>query len=851
MLPIHDALPALKAALAEGAAAVLVAPPGAGKTTVTPLALMDEPWAEGGKILVLEPRRLAARAAAERMASTLGERAGETVGYRVRMQAKVSARTRVEIVTEGVFTRMILADPALEGVAAVLFDEFHERSLDADLGLALALQAQALLRPDLRILVMSATLDAAPVARLMGEAPIVESHGRQYPIETRYLGRNPALSMDEQVARAVMKALAEEGGGVLVFLPGQGEIRRVERLISERLRDPAVDVDPLYGALDFAEQARAIAPAPPGRRKVVLATSIAETSLTIEGVRVVVDGGLSRAPRFDPSSSLVRLETIRVSRAEADQRRGRAGRTAPGVCYRLWDEAETRALIPFSRPEILETDLSGLALDLARWGAKDPAELAFLDPPPAGAFQEARALLSRLEALDGKGELTAHGRALAELPLPPRLAHMLVKGAEAGEGERAAQIAVLLTERGLGGPDVDLRHRLEALGRDRSPRARDSRVLAERWARSAGSALGSSPSGGSTREAGEGGGGPQAGAREPPSRPSGGLPPEGEDLVSDALLLAEAYPERIAKARGKPGEFLLASGRGAFLEPTEALARETWLAVGELGGGAARDRILLAAPLDEAALRAEFADRIETEEVIETEAGGRLRAKRRLRLGALTIEERLLPGLPQGAMARALLGQVRAQGLAKLPWGPAAEGLRARIAFLRALEPDGWPDLSDEALLASAEDWLLPLLEGRSALKDVDPQALSGALDALVGWEAMRRLDREAPERWATPAGSRMAIDYAAEGGPRLEARVQELYGLADHPTLANGRVPLTLALLSPAHRPIQVTKDLPGFWRGSWKEVRTEMKGRYPRHVWPEDPASADPTTRAKPRGT
>ena len=794
---------------------MLVAPPGAGKTTVVPLALLDEPWVQGGRILVLEPRRLAARAAAERMASTIGEQAGETVGYRVRMQSKVSARTRVEILTEGVFTRMILDDPSLEGVAAVILDEFHERSLDADLGLAFALQSQAILRPELRLLVMSATLDAAPVARLMDAAPVIESQGRMFPVDTRYLGRDPRAFIDEQVGKAVLKALAEEAGSVLVFLPGQGEIRRVERFLAERLRDPSVDLAPLYGAMDFAEQARAIAPAAPGRRKVVLATSIAETSLTIEGVRVVVDGGLSRVPRFDPSSGLVRLETVRVTRAAADQRRGRAGRTGPGVCYRLWDEAETRALIPFGRPEILETDLSGLALDLARWGARDPSELAFLDRPPATAFREARALLDRLEALDGEGNLTPHGRTLAGLPLPPRLAHMLVKGVEAGAAERAAAVAVVLTERGLGGQDVDLRRRVDAFSRDRSPRARDARALADRWARA-------------------------AGGRKTAAAP-----------VDDALLLAEAFPERIAKARGKPGEYLLASGRGVYLEPTDALAREPWLAVGELGGGAARDRILLAAPLDEAALRTEFADRLSREDVIETEAGGRLRAKRRLKLGALVIEERLLDGLPEGAMARALLGQVRERGLSSLPWSPAAEGLRSRVGFLRGLEPDAWPDLSDEALLASAEEWLLPLLEGRRGVKDVDAGALTSALEAVVGWEALRRLELQAPERWATPAGSRHLIDYAAEGGPRLDVRVQELYGLAAHPMLANGRAPLTLALLSPAHRPIQVTKDLPGFWRGSWKEVRTEMKGRYPRHLWPEDPAAAVPTTRAKPRGT
>jgi ATP-dependent helicase HrpB len=846
-LPVREALPALKAALAERASAVLVAPPGAGKTTLVPLELMAEPWAGDGKILVLEPRRLSARAAAERMASTLGERAGETVGYRVRLQAKVSARTRVEILTEGVFTRMILDDPGLEGVAGVLFDEFHERSLDADLGLALALDAQQLLRPDLRLLVMSATLDGARVAGVLGEAPVIESHGRQFPIETRYLGRDPAASLEDQVVRAVQKALAEEGGSLLVFLPGQGEIRRVEQRLAERIRDPAVDLALLYGALDFREQERAIAPAPGGRRKVVLATSIAETSLTIQGVRVVVDCGLARVPRYDPSSGLTRLETQRVSRAAADQRRGRAGRTEPGVCYRLWDEAETRALIAFARPEMLEADLSGLALDLARWGAKDASSLRFLDPPPATAFAEARALLARLQALDGAGDLTRHGRALAELPLPPRLAHMLLKGAASGAAGRAAAIAAVLTERGLGGTAADLHHRLEAFARDRSPRASDARALAGRWARLVAR---SSPSGGSPREAGEGGSSPRTSLYEPPSRLSGGLPPEGEDLA-EALLLAEAYPERVAKARGKPGEFLLASGRGAFVDPADSLAREPWLAVAELGGGASRDRILLAAPLDEALLREAFADRIVAEEVVDADASGRLRARRRLRLDALVIEDRPIERPPAALMRRHLLAQAAARGLDALPWSEPSRSLRERAAFMRGIEPEAWPDLSDEALIASAEAWLAPLLEGCSSLAAIDPHALAEALKDLIGRDLVRRLEREAPPRWTAPTGSQLEIDYAAEGGPRVEARVQELFGLAQHPAVANGRAPLTLALLSPAHRPIQITRDLPGFWRGSWKAVRTEMKGRYPKHVWPEDPMAATPTTRAKPRGT
>ncbi len=732
---------------------------------------MDEPWVAGRRLIVLEPRRLAARAAAARMARTLGEAVGERVGYRVRMQSKVSARTQVEVVTEGVFTRMILDDPGLEGVAAVVFDEFHERSLDADMGLAFARDSQQVLREDLRLLVMSATLDGAGVSRLL-DAPIVESQGRAYPVETRYPGRI-------EVVRAIERALAEETGGILVFLPGQGEIRRAAEALGER---PGVDIAPLYGALDPAEQDRAISPAQPGRRKVVLATSIAETSLTIEGVRVVIDAGQARVPRFDPASGLTRLETVRVSRAAADQRRGRAGRTAPGVCYRLWEEAETRALVPFARPEILETDLSGLALDLAKWGAKDAGGLAFLDPPPAAALSEARSLLARLQALDADGALTPHGRALADLPLPPRLAHMVLRGAAGGEAMLAARIAALLTERGLGGRDTDLRHRLEAFDRDRSPRARDARALADRWARSA----------------------------KPPRK----APPLGE-----ALLLAEAFPERVARARGQLGEFQLASGRGVHMEQTDALARERWLAVGELGGGGAKDRILIAAPLDEAALRDAFADRLTVEDRLDA---GKGRARRLLKLDRLVVEERMIEADPE-LVRRARLDQARREGL-KLD--AAAQALCARAAFL------GWDDLTDETLLVRLEEWF----EG-------------GDVRVLLDWNRQKELDAKAPTRFTAPTGSTFAIDYGAEGGPRVEARVQELYGLSSHPTV--GGVPLTLALLSPAHRPIQITKDLPGFWAGSWKAVKAEMKGRYPRHVWPDDPANTAPTTRAKPRGT
>ncbi len=815
-LPIHEALEPLRAALSASTCAVLVAPPGAGKTTVVPLALLGEPWVGAGKIIMLEPRRLAARAAAERMAKTLGERAGDTVGYRVRLQTKVSARTRIEVVTEGVFTRMILDDPALDGVAAVIFDEFHERSLDADLGLALARDSQSVLREDLRILVMSATLDGARVSALLGDAPVVESQGRMFPVDTRYVGREPNTQLEAQLAKLVGRVLAEETGSMLVFLPGQGEIRRAERFINERLTRIDTDVAPLYGALEPAQQDRAIAPAGPGRRKVVLATSIAETSLTIEGVRVVIDCGQARVPRFDPSSGLTRLATVRVSCAAADQRRGRAGRTEPGVCYRMWDEAETRALPAFERPEILEADLSGLALDLARWGARDVAALAFLDPPPSAAFAEARSLLERLQAMDGFGGLTAHGKALAELPLPPRLAHMVLKGAAAGGARRAARIAALITERGLGGTDTDLRHRLERMDRDREPRAADARTLADRWADQAIRAVG---------------------------KPTSGQP------LDDGLLLAEAYPDRIAKARGPLGEFQLASGRGVHLEPTDALAREKWLAVGDLGGGGARDRILLAAPLEEEALLAAFADRVRTEDVLEPDPRGRLKARRVTRLDRLVVAERLIDSPDPALIAGALLAQAR-KGLGALNWSEGTERLRARAAFVREAGLGEAPDLSDAALLADL-GWLEPLLAGRWSLADIPPGSLDNAVRGLIDWGQGQALDKLAPESWQTPAGSGARIDYAAEGGPAVEVRAQELFGLDVHPAIANGRIALTLVLVSPARRPIQVTKDLPGFWRGSWKAVRADLRGRYPKHPWPEDPLNEAPTMLAKPRGT
>ncbi|KAK0332391.1 hypothetical protein LTR94_025079, partial [Friedmanniomyces endolithicus] len=673
MLPIHAVIEPLKTLLQASNTAILAAPPGAGKTTVVPLELLDQPWLGSAKILVLEPRRIAARAAADRMAQTLGQQAGLTVGYRTRLQSRIGPQTRIEVVTEGVFTRMVLEDPSLEGVGAVLFDEFHERSLDADLGLALARECQAALREDLRILVMSATLDVEGVSRLLGGAGVIESAGRAYGVETRYLGRNPAERFEDAMCRACLTALGEEAGSVLAFLPGQGEIHRVSRLIKERLRMPGVDVTPLYGGLDRAEQDRAIEPALPGRRKLVLATSVAETSLTIEGVRVVVDGGLSRVPRFDPASSLTRLATVKVSRSSAEQRQGRAGRTEPGVCYRLWDEEQTRGLIPHQKPEIQEADLTGLALDLARWGARGVEGMAFMDPPPAGAMAEARKILTRLGALDDEGVLSSHGRRLAAIPLSPRLAHLVAVASDGGNARLGAKVAAILGEPGLGGSGLDLSERLSGFERDRTPRARDALRLAERWARAAG----------------------------------GGQ--DGE--VELGPLVAQAFPERVARQKGRPGEYLLASGRGASLEAGDPLAKSEWLAVIELGGGDVRDRIRLATPLSGEALKAALGHLIETDERVVREASGRAVVKRGSRLGAIVVEDKVVGAPRPEQLILVLRADAEASGLDGLGWGHQAKGLRARLRFLGGLEPGLWPDMTDAALMESRELWLWPLLD--------------------------------------------------------------------------------------------------------------------------------------------
>ena len=816
-LPIDAVLGELASALQRGSSAVLVAPPGAGKTTRVPLALLDEPWVADRKIIVLEPRRIAARASAERMAKTLGESVGDTVGFRVRFGSKVSRRTRIEVVTEGIFTRQILDDPELRGVAAVLFDEFHERSLDADLGLALARDAQQGLREDLRLLVMSATLDGARVATLLGGAPVIASEGRIFPVATRYISRKADAPIERQMADAIAQGIRAETGSVLAFLPGAAEIRRTQTMLAERVQDPAVDIVALFGALDSTEQDRAIQPAPKGRRKVVLATSIAETSLTIEGVRIVVDSGLSRVPRYEPDIALTRLETVRASRAAVDQRRGRAGRIEPGVCYRLWDEAQTTSLEPYTKPEILAADLSSLVLDLARWGVRDASGLSFLDPPPAPAWNEASALLGELGALDATGHITAEGKALRALALPPRLARMIVDAAREGAATDAAMIAAVLTERGLGGDSVDLDARLDQFGRDRSQRASAARQQAERWVR-----------------------------QLPAHAGAFGAP----DLSTGAIL-SMAFPDRVARNRGN-GSFVLANGRGASVDRTSPLARTAYLAVAELTGTAAQGRILLAAPIMLAEIEQRFADEITDEDEISFDRQAMaLRARRRRALHAITLSEQPRPVVSSEETARAFGDALAEAGFDRLPWSKALKQWRDRVMFLRKAEGDEWPDVSDAALKTRRDDWLTPLLADKTSLAELSAADLSDAVTALLPWDKRARLDREAPTHFEAPTGSQVPVDYEAEQGPTIAIRVQELFGLATHPSLAQGRVPLVVELLSPAHRPVQVTRDLPGFWRGSYAAVRADLRGRYPRHPWPDDPASATPTRRAKPRGT
>lgn len=802
-LPIHAVLPDLLAALRHGSNAVLVAPPGAGKTTAVAPALLDEPWC-GGQVLLLSPRRLAARAAAERIAEMMGEQPGGTVGYATRMDSKLSARTRLLVLTEGIFVRRIQDDPELAGVSAVLFDEVHERSLDSDFGLALALDAQGALRPDLRIVPMSATLDGARFAALLDGAPVIESQGRIQPLDYRHIGRAADRKIEDEMAAAIRRALSEEAeGDLLAFLPGVREIERT----AERIAGIA-EVHMLHGSLDPGAQRAAIRPSRDGRRKIILATSIAETSLTIDGVRIVVDSGLARRPRYDRAAGVTRLVTERASQASATQRAGRAARQRPGVAYRLWEAAASAGMPPFDPPEILESDLSSLLLDCALWGVSDPGALRWLDAPPAAAVQEARSRLTVLEALDADGRITAHGKALATLPLSPRIAHMLVRAGEMGLAEVAAEVAVLLGERGVGGQDTDLTLRRQRWRRESGKRADAARGLAKRWARLVAS----------TRDS------------MTPADATG-------------LCLALAFPDRVARRRSADGaDWASVGGRGFRLDPLSPLAREEWLAVGEVQGSAAGARILSAAPIGEADVIALFGARIAEHRTVKFRAAnGGIEALRERRLGAVRLSSGSDDRPDPDAVVAALVDGVRQGGIDLLPWSDAAQSLRMRGGFA------GIEALSDAALIATLDDWLPPLLTGKRRLSDIDRSHLSGVLEGLIGWDGKSQLDRLAPPDFRSPAGSNHAIDYAAEGGPRVELRVQALFGLAEHPTVGSQRIPLVLSLTSPAGRPIQTTRDLPGFWAGNWRDVAKEMRGRYPRHPWPDDPAAASATLRTK----
>jgi ATP-dependent helicase HrpB len=828
-LPIDEVLPRLRQALARHRNAVVEAPPGAGKSTVVPIALLDEPWLRGGKILMLEPRRLATRAVAARMAATLGESPGETVGYRMRLETRVGKRTRIEVVTEGVFTRMLQSDPALEGVGAVLFDEFHERSLHADTGLAFALDSQENLAPELRLLVMSATLDGAAVASLLGDAPVITAAGRVFPVDVHYLGTGmpllpsaagPRESPELAVIRAMKRALAEAPGDVLVFLPGAGEIRRVQNMLDFVGRD--VDVHALYGELASADQDAALRPAPPGRRKIVLATNIAETSLTIDGVRIVIDAGLERRSLFDPSTGMNRLELQRISRASAAQRTGRAGRTAPGVSYRLWGEGAERSLAAYAPPEICVADLAPLALDLAAWGT-DAGALRWLDAPPAATLASARDLLHRLGALDGAGRITAHGRAMQQFPAHPRLAHMLLKARELGASSLGAELAALLSDRDLlragGGPrDSDMRTRLEVLHRGSGDRAALDRV--RRSQRQFEQMLG-----GESRSAD----------------------------IDAGVLLAMAWPDRIARRRaGADARYQLSNGRGAAFPAVESIAREEFIVAVDLDDRDREARIQLAAPIAKADLLEHFASELERgEEHAWDERSESVIARRVIRLAELVIEEKPLNDASRDASAAAMLQGVRSMGLDSLPWDDDARNFIARSEFVRKLDRKDvadWPALNREALAADLR-WLESFLDGATRRSQLSRVKLLQALQAHLGYERQRKLEELAPTHVGLPTGTRTPIDYLSDNAPVASMRMQEVFGLAATPRIGGGTVPVTFELLSPARRPLQVTRDLASFWKNAYVDVRKDMRGRYPRHYWPENPLEAEPTRRVKPR--
>ncbi len=793
--PVDDIIPQLKAALITRPSAILVAEPGAGKTTRVPLALWGEAWLGNKKIVMLEPRRLAARAAAKRMADTLGEAPGETVGYTVRLERKVSERTRIEVVTEGILTRRLQGDPELKDTGLIIFDEFHERSLDGDLGFALSLDSQRGLRDDLKILVMSATLDSVALAKHLDDAPVISATGRMFPVSVTHLDKPTRFTLIDATVKAVMQALREVQGSLLVFLPGEGEIRRVESALLQVALPANTDVHPLYGAMALADQDAAIRNSPDKRRKIVLATTIAETSLTIEGIEVVIDSGLKRSPRFDPASGMTALETVRVSQASAEQRKGRAGRLGPGRCYRLWPEAETRTLAPHDDPEIRIADLAPLVLEIANWGVTSPDGLPWFEVPQAAPFAQAQDLLRQLGALDRGNAITAHGKEMVRLPLHPRLAHMVVTAASAD----AAETAALISER-------------DGLPRDASVDI-EQRLLQLR---------------GPARER----------IRKAAKQISGLVTLREDDTLSHGVLLALAYPDRIAQRRSGH-RFRLVNGGGAVVPEHDALAKSPFIAVAQLDNAQADAKVFLAAALTRAEIDEHFSYlMVKTRGVSWNAKVQAVSAAEIVRLGDIVLDERPMRDADPERVTGAMVQGVMAMGLSSLPWSEAAQSFRTRISFLKRTMPDlAWSDFSDAALTASIQDWLGPYLSGMTRKSDLARLDLVQILRAMVPHELLGRIDKLAPVRMEVPSGGHYRIDYEGEGDPVLRVRLQELFGMHSAPQVADGQAKLKIELLSPAGRPVAVTQSLETFWRNAYQDVRKDMRGRYPKHYWPEDP--------------